>query len=207
MFGRDLEETLANVARFSKKDAQTFRDWNRKAEEITAKIFLPERFSDPLPQAEREALLSQSDIGRDFLAVTRRQPFDVVKELFENEHVQLLFLFKMSLFGTWLVDTMSKTSPMGSVIRAFDLQSGYQLCKGGSGNLARGAVRDLHRRGRALRAAGRARQDRDRRRQGDRHRAEGRPHRARQAVRRLDARTCIRPSRTTSAARSCRRRS
>ena len=61
----------------------------------------------------------------------------MVKELFENEHVQLLFLFKISLFGTWLVDTMSKTSPMGSVIRAFDLQSGYQLCKGGSGNLAR----------------------------------------------------------------------
>ena len=137
IFGRDLEETLANVARFSRKDAQTFRDWNRKAEEITAKIFLPERFSDPLPQAEREALLSKSEIGRDFLAMTRRQPFDVVRELFENEHVQLLFLFKVSLFGTWLVDTMSKTSPMGSVIRAFDLQSGYQLCKGGSGNLAR----------------------------------------------------------------------
>ena len=137
IFGRDLEETLANVTRFSKKDAQTFRDWNRKAEEITAKIFLPERFSDPLPQAEREALLSKSDIGRDFLAATKRQPFDMVKELFENEHVQLLFLFKISLFGTWLVDTMSKTSPMGSVIRAFDLQSGYQLCKGGSGNLAR----------------------------------------------------------------------
>jgi phytoene dehydrogenase-like protein len=137
IFGRDLEETLTNVARFSKKDAQTFRDWNRKAEEITARIFLPERFSDPLPQAEREALLSKSDIGRDFLAMTKRQPFDVVKELFENEHVQLLFLFKISLFGTWLVDTLSKTSPMGSVIRAFDLQSGYQLCKGGSGNLAR----------------------------------------------------------------------
>ena len=36
VFGRDLEETLANVARFSKRDAATFRDWNRKAEEITA---------------------------------------------------------------------------------------------------------------------------------------------------------------------------
>jgi len=137
IFGRDLEETLANVARFSKRDAKTFREWNRKAEEITAKIFLPERFSDPLPQARPMSLLSKSDIGRDFLAATRRQPFDMVKELFENEHVQLLFLFKISLFGTWLVDTMSKTSPMGSVIRAFDLQSGYQLCKGGSGNLAR----------------------------------------------------------------------
>ena len=27
----------------------------------------------------------------------------MVQELFENEHVQLLFLFKVSLFGTWLV--------------------------------------------------------------------------------------------------------
>ena len=27
-------------------------NWNRKAEEITAKIFLPERFSEPLPQAD-----------------------------------------------------------------------------------------------------------------------------------------------------------
>jgi phytoene dehydrogenase-like protein len=140
VFGRDLEETLANVARFSKKDAATFREWNRKAEEITRRIFLPERYSEPLPQAEREALLSKSAAGREFLAITRRQPFDVVRELFENEHVQLLFLFKVSLFGTWLVDTLSGTSPMGSVIRAFDLQSGYQLCQGGSFNLARGLM-------------------------------------------------------------------
>jgi phytoene dehydrogenase-like protein len=147
VFGRDLEETLANVARFSKKDAQTFRDWNRKAEEITRRIFLPERYAEPLPQDAREALLSKSTIGRDFLAMTRRQPFDVVRELFENEHVQLLFLFKVSLFGTWLVDTMSKTSPMGSVIRAFDLQSGYQLCQGGSFNLARGLMETFIRAG------------------------------------------------------------
>jgi phytoene dehydrogenase-like protein len=140
VFGRDLEETLANVARFSKKDADTFREWNRKAEEITARIFLPERYSEPLPRSERDRLLTRSEIGRDFLEMTWRQPFDVVKELFENEHVQLLFLFKVSLFGTWLVDTMSKTSPMGSVIRAFDLQSGYQLCQGGSFNLARGLM-------------------------------------------------------------------
>src|SRR5260370_21886480 len=122
------------------KDAATFRDWNRKAEEMTARILIPERYAEPLPQAEREALLSRTALGRDFLAVTGRQPLDVVRELFENEHVQLLFLFKVSLFGTWLTDTMSKTSPMGSVIRAFDLQTGYQLCQGGSFNLARGLM-------------------------------------------------------------------
>ena len=140
VLGRDLEESVANVARFSRKDAATFREWNRRAEGITAQIFLPERYSEPLPQAEREALLSRTALGREFLAVTRRQPLEVVQELFENEHVRLLFLFKVSLFGTWLVDTLSKTSPMGSVIRAFDLESGYQLCQGGSFNLARGLM-------------------------------------------------------------------
>ena len=140
VLGRDLEESVANIARFSKKDAATFREWNRKAEKITAQIFLPERYSDPLSKTEREALLSRTALGREFLEVSNRQPLDVVRELFENEHVQLLFLFKVSLFGTWLVDTLSKTSPMGSVIRAFDLESGYQLCQGGSFNLARGLM-------------------------------------------------------------------
>jgi phytoene dehydrogenase-like protein len=140
VLGRDLDETVANIARFSTKDAATFRAWNRSAEAITAKILLPERFSEPLPQSEREDLLARTAIGRDFLAVTRRQPLDLVEELLENEHVRLLMLFKISLFGTWLTDTLSKTSPMGSVIRAFDLQTGYQLCQGGSFNLARGLM-------------------------------------------------------------------
>jgi phytoene dehydrogenase-like protein len=140
VLGRDLEETVANIARFSKKDAATFRDWNRHAEKMTARILIPERYAEPLPQAEREALLSATALGRDFLAVSHRQPLDVVDELFEDEHVKLLFLFKVSLFGTWLTDTLSKTSPMGSVIRAFDLTTGYQLCRGGSFNLARGLM-------------------------------------------------------------------
>ena len=137
VFSRDLETTLTSIGHFSKKDAATFRDWNRKAEAITRDIFLVERFSEPLPAAERENFLSRTPLGRDFLAVLKREPFALVNELFEHEWVKLLFLFKVSLFGTWLVDTTNKTSPMGSVIRAFDLETGYQLCKGGSFNLAR----------------------------------------------------------------------
>src|SRR4051812_8093551 len=140
VLGRDLQETVANTGRLSPKDAAAFREWNRKAEEMTARILVPERYAEPLSQQEREDLLGRTALGREFLAVARRQPLDVVRELFENEHVQLLFLFKVSLFGTWLTDTMSKTSPMGSVIRAFDLQTGYQLCQGGSFNLARGLM-------------------------------------------------------------------
>ena len=78
VLGRDLEETVANIARFSNKDAATFREWNRKGERITANIFLPKRYSEPLPQTEREALLSRTMLGREFLAVAKRQPLDVV---------------------------------------------------------------------------------------------------------------------------------
>src|SRR5215469_13474952 len=35
VLGRELDETVANIARFSKKDAATFREWNRKGERIT----------------------------------------------------------------------------------------------------------------------------------------------------------------------------
>jgi phytoene dehydrogenase-like protein len=140
VFSRHLEPTLKSIAHFSRKDAALFKEWNRRAEAITRDIFLAERFSEPLPQEEREALLAKSAIGRDFLEVTRHEPFALVNRLFEHEWVKLLFLFKVSLFGTWLVDTLGQSSPMGSLVRAFDLETGYQLCRGGSYNLARGLM-------------------------------------------------------------------
>src|SRR4029077_20376674 len=75
VFGRDREETIANVARFSKKDAETFREWNRRAEEVTAQILIPERFAEPLPRAARERLLERIAIGGSLLAVSQRPPF------------------------------------------------------------------------------------------------------------------------------------
>ena len=69
-----LEELIANVARFSKKDAQTFRDWNRKAEKIMAQIFPPDVMPSLLLEQEREALLSRTALGREFLDVSSRQP-------------------------------------------------------------------------------------------------------------------------------------
>jgi phytoene dehydrogenase-like protein len=140
VFSRDLEETVRNIARFSTKDAATFREWNLKAEEMTRRIFLKERFSEPLGEAERADLLGRTALGSEFLALTRRQPGDVVEELFEDERVKVLFLFKLSLFGTVLHETLGAPSPLGSLIRAFDLATGYELCEGGSFNLARGLM-------------------------------------------------------------------
>lgn len=138
VISRNPEETIASIAQFSKKDAETFREWNKRSEKISDAIFLAERYSEPLAEAEREQLLRKSQIGRDFLEIIEHQPLDLIKELFENEKVQLLMLFKLSLFGTVLYDAMSEKSPMGAAVRGFDLSAGYQVCVGGSWNLARG---------------------------------------------------------------------
>lgn len=140
VFSRDIDETVASIARFSKPDAATFREWNARAEEMTRRVFLTERFAEPLTEAHRADILGRSAIGREFLALTERQPGDAINELFENERVKVLFMFKLSLFGTVLQETLGTTSPIGSLIRAFDLGTGYEMAKGGSWNLARGLM-------------------------------------------------------------------
>ncbi len=140
VFSRNLEDTVASIARFSKRDAETFREWNQKAEVITREVFVPERFSEPLSQERRADLLSRTAVGRDFLALTRKLPFELITEMFESERVQVFLLFKLSLFGTVLYDMIRDESPTGSILRAFDIDTGYDLCKGGSWNLARGLM-------------------------------------------------------------------
>jgi phytoene dehydrogenase-like protein len=140
VFSRDLEETVASIAQFSIKDAETFREWNVKGEEMTRRIFMKERYSAPLDASERAEILNASQLGREFLELTKKQPLDAVNELFEDERVRVLFLFKLSLFGTVLHETLDAGSPVGSLIRAFDLATGYELCEGGSWNLARGLM-------------------------------------------------------------------
>ena len=51
VFGRDLEETVANIARFSQRDAKTFREWNARAEDVTRRILIPERFGQKFHRA------------------------------------------------------------------------------------------------------------------------------------------------------------
>jgi phytoene dehydrogenase-like protein len=147
VFSRDIDEMCGAIGRFSKRDARTYREWNRVADRVSEAIFWPERYSEPLPEGERDDLLSRSEIGRAFLEIIDHQPLEMVRQLFEHELVQLLLLFKISLFGTVLYDQLSTRSPMGALIRGFDLVANYQVCLGGSVSLARALMEALVRSG------------------------------------------------------------
>ena len=147
VFSRDIDEMCTAISHFSKADAETYREWNKIADRISKQIFWPERYSEPLPEHERDLLLSGSELGRAFLEIVNHQPLAMVKELFESELVQLLLLFKISLFGTVLYDQITSRSPMGALIRGFDLVANYQVCVGGSVSLARGLAEAFARSG------------------------------------------------------------
>jgi 2-keto-4-pentenoate hydratase/2-oxohepta-3-ene-1,7-dioic acid hydratase in catechol pathway/phytoene dehydrogenase-like protein len=188
VFARNLEETVASIGRFSTRDAETFREWNAKAELITRDVFVPERFSEPLSKEERTELLKRSAAGRDFLDLTGKQPYEIITTLFENERVQVFLLFKLSLFGTVLYDMIREESPTGSILRAFDIDIGYDMCVGGSWNLARGLMEVFIANGGDLRQPGAGGSHRRRRRARDRHRAGRRPRPASEPVRGLHRR-------------------
>ncbi|HEV2123920.1 MAG TPA: hypothetical protein VGW38_14240, partial [Chloroflexota bacterium] len=81
-----------------------------------------------------------SELGREFLAHTDMMPVDVVKRNFTDERIQVLLLFKLSIFGTILYETVFDRSPTGTFTRALAVKTTYELCKGGSWNLARGLM-------------------------------------------------------------------
>src|SRR5262249_53381817 len=49
-------------------------------------------------------------------------------------------LFKLSIFGTINYETVFDRSPTGTFVRALAIRNTYELCRGGSWNLARGLM-------------------------------------------------------------------
>jgi len=114
VFSRNIDKTQQHRA-LLEGGRRYVREWNKRAEAMTREIFMVERYSEPMNlSVARGARVERA--GREFLALTKRQPGDVVDELFENERVKVLFLFKLSLFGTVLHETLGAESPAGSLI-------------------------------------------------------------------------------------------
>jgi phytoene dehydrogenase-like protein len=96
---RSVLATADAIAQFSKRDARRYAKEYPAFEEIALRVIAPLRFAAPLPRGERDALLEQSDLGRRFLALERRAPLDVVRDLFEHEVVRALVLFHVATRG------------------------------------------------------------------------------------------------------------
>jgi phytoene dehydrogenase-like protein len=96
---RDVDRSCASIARFSQKDADSYRDMHQRFDEMMKHILGPQTYvpmeAAPLMAAKAE----QTELGREVAAFAEQSPEEMVCERFEDEHVRTLMLYMACHWG------------------------------------------------------------------------------------------------------------
>lgn len=130
----DPEVTAANLARFNKKDAETYLDIYRRYQEMALTIQVAREYAPPIAPDEEEALLRRSKMGREFLALNKRSAYEMVFDLFKDPHVRAFYLFLFSVRGYLPAPTISGTG--FAIVAMTYLGNKAMLPRGGSRSLS-----------------------------------------------------------------------
>lgn len=124
----DPQKTSASIAKFSKKDADAYRDFYRECDELMKEIVGPQTFVKPEPAPLMAARAAASQLGNKLTEFAEKTPDEVIKERFENDHVRTLILYAVCHWG---LDYSQ--SGVGYLIPLyFNRMSNYRLTAGGS---------------------------------------------------------------------------
>jgi phytoene dehydrogenase-like protein len=129
---RDRERTCAEIAKFSKKDADAYRKLADQAAAmlpmIAATLYAP-----PLPMGASTAMMDQSPEGRALWKLTQMSTHDVLAHWFEHEKVRMHFA---RVAGENLVSPDEKATGIGTFVFVAFLEAyGIGVPIGGSGKL------------------------------------------------------------------------
>lgn len=129
---RDSERSAAEIAKFSRKDAEAFRKLSAQAAQwlpmVASTLYAP-----PAPVGAGNAMLDQSREGRAFWRVLQMSSHDHLCDLFEHEKVRMHFA---RVAGENLVSPDEKATAIGSYVFLGFLEAyGFGVARGGSGAL------------------------------------------------------------------------
>src|SRR5690606_15328452 len=129
---RDRERTCAEIAKFSRRDAESYR---RLADQAAAwlPMIAATLYSPPMPQGASFALLDQSREGRELWRITQMSSHDVLCRYFEHDKVRMHFA---RVAGENLVSPDEKATGIGTFVFVGFLEAyGIGVPIGGSGRL------------------------------------------------------------------------
>ena len=119
---RDPERTAAEIAKFSRQDAEAFRRVSRQAAAWLPMI-ASTLYSPPAPVGASNAMLDQSREGRELWRVIQMSSHDHLCDLFEHEKVRMHFA---RVAGENLVSPDEKATAIG-MLRVPRLPRGLRL--------------------------------------------------------------------------------
>ncbi len=142
VFYRDLERTCQEIARFSEKDAQTYRELAQYFQVVVDNMIMPWFFNPPQPTSLAAMAMEGSVEGRNMLRMQLSSTKNIVEELFESNEVKSFLLAFIKEFGG-SPSTLGFGVFVPMMLGETHEPHGWAICKGGSGNLATAFVRCL----------------------------------------------------------------
>ena len=134
---RDVNKTCESIAKFSQRDAQSYREMYHKYHEMVDSFIAPATYCPPLPAPLQAAKLEQTELGSAITAISERTPEEIVNGLFENEHVRALMLYVACHWG--LQYDQSGVSYLVPLL--INRASNSSLVEGGSHKLSNGLLK------------------------------------------------------------------
>jgi phytoene dehydrogenase-like protein len=134
---KDVERTCASIAKFSKKDAETYREIYHKLQKQADGFLAAATYVDPTPAPLQAAMLEATEFGREISGYSSKSPKRIIEDLFENEHIRALMLYVTAHWG--LEPDVDGVGYLAAL--CLNRASHYQLCVGGSHTLAQALIR------------------------------------------------------------------
>jgi len=135
---KDLERTCKSFQKYSKKDAEAYRDFYLRAQKMMDEFIAPATYVQPTPALEQLPRLSKAEWNREMMELTEKTPKEFVDELFESDKVKALMLYVICMWG---MDPMQ--SGVGYLIPLYvNRASNYRLVVHGSHSLAQAITKD-----------------------------------------------------------------
>ena len=133
----DLDRTCNSLAKFSKKDADTYRELYTKFEGWMEDFLGPYTYCQPKPTLDMATQMEQHEMGKELFGLTEMTPLDFVRDSFTHENIQALML---NLICFWGLDPLQ--SGLGYLIPLYvNRSTKYRICKGGSHMLTQSLVK------------------------------------------------------------------
>jgi phytoene dehydrogenase-like protein len=135
---KDLDKTCEGIARFSQRDAETYRLFAQRAMAMLP-MFVAGLYSPPMPMGAFFAMMDQNDEGREILEAMQRSSLEIANQSFESEHIKIWLLRLVS-------ENLQAPDELGTGFGMFlmpGLMHGFGVSQpvGGSGRLSEALVR------------------------------------------------------------------
>jgi phytoene dehydrogenase-like protein len=139
----DLEKSCQSISKFSKKDAETYREFYQFTEKAMDLFLAPATYVNPLPSIEQVAKLEANPITRRVDGYTGETPKQIVDGLFENERVRTLFLYLTCMWGLeYDLEGLGYLVPL-----MINRGTNYKLCKAGSHHIPHLLAKEVYKHG------------------------------------------------------------